>query len=64
MQGILQGSCFFIDFLRGFHEEREAEFTMKGYTPQKKDNRERRRVPYLLEPVRRGKKWQELSFVM
>ena len=32
MQGILQGSFFFID-LRGFHEEREAEFTMKGYTP-------------------------------
>ena len=36
MQGIPQGSCFFIDFLRGFHEEREAEFTMKGYTPQEK----------------------------
>lgn len=43
MQGIPQGSCFFIDFLRGFHEEREAEFTMKGYTPQKKDKREMRR---------------------
>ena len=28
MQGILQGSCFFIAFLRGFHEEREAEFTI------------------------------------
>lgn len=41
MQGILQGSCFFIDFLRGFHEEREAEFTMKGYTPQKKDKKKR-----------------------
>ena len=64
MQGIPQGSCFFIDFLRGFHEEREAEFTRKDYTPQKKDKKEMRRVSYLLEPVQRGKKWQKLNFVM